>query len=80
MNKEQLFWMAVIVVLNIVAYLVGKHEGRITAYHTMATIFDDIAPNEMDIIRKKLDDIDPLEYALGVTRKDAANKEESKNE
>lgn len=80
MSKEQLFWMAVIVVLNIIAYLVGKHEGSITAYHTMATIFDDIAPNEMDAIRKKLDNIDPMEYAFGVIRRDAANKEKSKNE
>ena len=80
MSKEQLFWMAVIVVLNIIAYLVGKHEGSITAYQTMATIFDDIAPNEMDIIRKKFDSIDPIEYALGVTRKDSANKEKSNNE
>ena len=80
MNKEQLFWMAIIIVLNIAAYLVDKHEGSINAYHTMATLLDDIAPNEMDIIRKKLNDIDPLEYALGVTRKDAANKEKSNNE
>lgn len=80
MSKEQLFWMAVIVVLNIIAYLVGKHEGSITAYHTMASIFNDIAPKEMDIIRKKLDSIDPHEYAFGVIRKDAANKEKSNNE
>lgn len=80
MSKEQLFWMAVIVVLNIIAYLVGKHEGSITAYHTMATVLNEIAPNEMDIIRKKIDDIDPIEYAFGVMRKDAANKEKSNNE
>lgn len=79
MSKEQLFWMAVIVVLNIIEYLVGKHEGSITAYRVMVTVLDDIAPNEMDIIRKKLDSIDPLEYALGVKRKDAANKEKSNN-
>lgn len=74
MSKEQLFWMAIIIVLNIAAYLVGKREGSINAYHTMATLLDDIAPNEMDIIRKKLNDIDPIEYALGVTRRDAANR------
>lgn len=80
MSKEQLFWMAVIVVLNIIAYLVGKHEGNINAYHTMVTLLDDIAPNEMDIIRKKLDNIDPMEYAFGVIRRDAADKEKSNNE
>lgn len=80
MSKEQLFWMAIIVTLNIAAYLVGKHEGSITAYHTMATVLDNIAPNEMDIIRKKLNDIDPLEYAFSVIRRDAANKEKSNNE
>lgn len=80
MKLEQFFWITIIVLLNIAAYLAGKHEGSITAYQTMATIFDDIAPNEMDIIRKKLDSIDPLEYALVVTRKDAANKEKSNNE
>ena len=46
----------------------------------MATLLDDIAPNEMEIIRKKLDNIDPIEYALGVTRRDAANRERSNNE
>ena len=80
MNKEQLFWMAIIIVLNIAAYLVGKHEGSINAYHTMATLLDDIAPNEMDIIRKKIDNIDPYEYAFGVIRRDVANKEKSNNE
>ena len=80
MNSEQVFWMAIIIVLNFAAYLVGKHEGSIDAYNTMATLFDDIAPDEMDIIRKKLDNIDPMEYAFGIIRRDAANKEKSNNE
>ena len=63
MNKEQLFWMAIIIVLNIAAYLVGKHEGSINAYHTMATLLDDIAPNETDAIIEKVNRIDPFRFA-----------------
>lgn len=80
MSKEQLFWMAVIVVLNIIAYLVGRHDGKQYGRKNTIAILFEIAPNEMDAIRKKIDNIDPMEYAFGVIRRDAANKEKSNNE
>lgn len=47
MNNEQLFCLAVLVILNIAAYLVGRHDG--TRYGRVNTIevLMNVAPDEM---------------------------------
>ena len=64
MNKEQIFWMTVIVLLNIAAYLVGKHEGTRYGRENTIEILKLVAPNEMKLIEKKFDEIDPIQWAL----------------
>ena len=63
MNKEQLFWMAIIIVLNIAAYLVGRHDGKKKGYDTMLMVFKAVAPNETDAIIEKVNRIDPFRFA-----------------
>lgn len=74
MIKEQLFWMAVIVLLNIVAYLVGRRDGKIKGYNTTVTLFKAIAPEEMAIIREKFDKIDPWKFAFEYVQKERAER------
>ena len=77
MSKEQLFWMAVIVVLNIIAYLVGRHDGkRYDRENTIAILFA-IAPDEMAAIREKMDKLNPFEFALNQIQKANTNKEKA---
>lgn len=64
MNNEQIFWLICIVLLNIAAYLVGKHEGKNNGYQTTITLLGAIAPEEMAIIRKKMDQVDPVKFAI----------------
>ena len=64
MNNEQLFWMSVIVLLNIAAYLVGRHDGtRYGRENTIAVLLE-VAPDEMAMIKKKFDNFDPFRFLL----------------
>lgn len=72
MNNEQLFWLICIVLLNIAAYLVGRHDGKNKGYQTTITLLGAIAPEEMAIIRKKLDQIDPVKFSLEWVKKERA--------
>lgn len=70
LSGEQLFWMVVIVLLNIAAYLVGRHDGKRKGYDTTITLLGAIAPEEMAIIREKINKIDPVKFALEMMMKD----------
>lgn len=74
MNNEQLFWLVCIVLLNIAAYLVGKHEGKNNGYQTTITLLSAIAPEEMAIIRKKMDQVDPVKFAFDYIAKSRMEK------
>ena len=64
MNNEQIFWLAVIVILNIAAYLVGRHDGKNKGYQTTITLLSAIAPEEMAIIKEKMSKLDPVRFAI----------------
>lgn len=72
MNNEQLFWMSVIVLLNIAAYLVGRHDGKNKGYQTTITLLGAIAPEEMKVIREKIEKVDPVKFALEWVKKERA--------
>lgn len=74
MNKEQIFWMAVIVLLNIAAYLVGKHEGTRHGRENTIEILTLVAPNEMKLIKQRFDEIDPIQWALDSIKQARAEK------
>ena len=64
MNNEQLFWLAVIVILNIAAYLVGRHEGTRYGRENTIEVFKLVAPDEMKLIEKRFDEIDPIKFVV----------------
>lgn len=64
MNNEQLFWLICIVLLNIAAYWVGRHDGKNKGYQTTITLLGAIAPEEMAIIKEKMNKIDPVRFAI----------------
>ena len=78
MNNEQIFWLAVIVILNIAAYLVGRHDGKNKGYQTTITLLGAIAPEEMAIIRKKMDQLDPVKFAIDYVAKSRMEKNNGK--
>lgn len=69
MNNEQLFWLICIVLLNIAAYLVGKHDGKNKGYQTTITLLGAIAPEEMAIIKEKMNKLDPVRFAIEYVQK-----------
>lgn len=69
MNKEQLFWLICIVLLNIAAYLVGRYDGKNKGYQTTITLLDVIAPEEMAIIKEKINKVDPVRFAIEYVHK-----------
>ena len=75
MNNEQLFWIAAIVILNIAAYLVGKHDGTRYGRENTIEILKLVAPNEMKLIEKRFDEIDPIKWALDSIKQARAEKE-----
>ena len=75
MNKEQIFWMTVIVLLNIAAYLVGKHEGTRYGRENTIEILKLVAPNEMKLIEKRFDEIDPIQWALDSIKQARAERD-----
>ena len=74
MNQEKLFWITIIVLLNVVAYLVGKHEGTRHGRENTIEILTLVAPNEMKLIEKKFDEIDPIQWALDSVKQARAEK------
>ena len=75
MSKEQFFWITIIVLLNIAAYLVGKHDGTRYGRENTIEILTLVAPNEMKLIEKKFDEIDPFKLALDSIKQARAEKE-----
>lgn len=75
MNNEQLFWLVCIVLLNTAAYLVGKRDGTRRGRENTIEVLRLIAPNEMKLIEKKFDEIDPIQWALdSITQARAESK------
>ena len=69
MNKEQIFWIICIVLLNIAAYLVGRYDGKNKGYKTTITLLGAIAPEEMAIIKEKMSKLDPVRFAIEYVQK-----------
>lgn len=78
MNNEQLFWMICIVLLNIVAYWVGRHDGKNKGYQTTITLLGAVAPEEMAIIKEKMNKIDPVRFAIDYVAKSRMEKNNGK--
>ena len=78
LSGEQLFWMICIVLLNIAAYLVGRHDGKNKGYQTTITLLSAIAPEEMAIIRKKMEQLDPVRFAIDYVAKSRMEKDNGK--
>lgn len=78
MNNEQLFWLICIVLLNIVAYWVGRHDGKNKGYQTTITLLGAIAPEEMAIIKEKMNKIDPVQFAFDYFAKSRMEKNNGK--
>lgn len=64
LSGEQLFWMICIVLLNIAAYLVGRHEGTRYGRENTIEVFKLVAPDEMKLIEKRFDEIDPIKFVV----------------
>ena len=64
MNNEHLFWLAVIVILNIAAYLVGRHEGTRYGRENTIEVLMKVAPDEMAAIKRKFNTFDPFKFLL----------------
>lgn len=71
MNNEQLFWLAVIVILNIAAYLVGRHDGKRYGRENTIEVLMQVAPDEMAAIKKKFDNFDPFKFLLERMKKES---------
>lgn len=77
MNKEQIFWTVCIVLFNIAAYLVGRHDGKRYVIENTIAVLLAITPEEMAAIRAKMDKLNPYEFALNQIQKANANKEKA---
>lgn len=64
MNNEQIFWLAAIVILNIAAYLVGRHDGKQYGRVNTIEVLMKVAPDEMETIKRKFESLDPFEFLL----------------
>ena len=65
--------------LNIAAYLVGKHEGKNNGYQTTITFLSVIAPEEMEIIKEKMNKVDPWNFAVEYVAKSRMEKDNARN-
>lgn len=74
-NNETWFWLIVLVLLNIVTYLLGRHDGSRAGRESTLNILRIIAPTEMRIISDKIDHLDPLQVALEYAKR--CNDEQS---
>ena len=54
----------IIVLLNIAAYLVGKRDGTRYGRENTIEILKLVAPNEMKLIEKRFDEIDPIKFVI----------------
>ena len=71
MNKEQFLWITIIVLLNIAAYLVGKHDGTRYGRENTIEVLMEVAPDEMAAIKKKFDNFDPFKFFLERMKKES---------
>ena len=79
MNNEQLFWLICIVLLNIVAYWVGRRDGKNKGYQTTITLLSAVAPEEMRIVKEKMNKIDPVTFAFEYVAKSRMEKDNARN-
>ena len=63
MNSEQVFWLAVIVILNVVAYCVGKIDGIKQGRNNTIEILKVVAPKEMQVIADRFESLDVFALA-----------------
>lgn len=75
MNRESLFWLLVIVLLNIAAYLVGKVEGKREGRDMTLLILKAVAPNEMNAAIDRLNSVKPFDLATEIVKSKKANGE-----
>lgn len=79
MNRESLFWLLVIILLNLAAYMVGKVEGKNNGYQTTITLISAVAPEEMAIVKEKMNKIDPWKFAVDYAAKSRMEKSNGEN-
>lgn len=75
MNRESLFWLLVIVLLNLAAYLVGKAEGKREGRDMALLILKAVAPNEMNAAIDRLNGVNPFDLATEIVKSKKANSE-----
>lgn len=75
MSRESLFWLLVIVLLNLAAYLVGKVEGKREGRDMTLLILKAVAPNEMNAAIDRLNGVNPFDLATEIVKSKKANSE-----
>lgn len=75
MSRESLFWLLVIVLLNLAAYLVGKVEGKREGRDMTLLILKAVAPNEMNAAIDRLNGVKPFDLATEIVKSKKANSE-----
>lgn len=75
MNRESLFWLLVIILLNLAAYLVGKAEGKREGRDMTLLILKTVAPNEMNAAIVRLNSVKPFDLATEIVKSKKANSE-----
>lgn len=73
MNREALFWLFVIILLNLAAYIVGKTEGRREGRDMTLLILKAVAPIEMNAAIDRLNSVKPFDLATEIVRKKSAD-------
>ena len=71
MNREQFFWITIVVLLNSAAYLVGKRDGTRYGRENTIEILKLVAPNEMKLIEKRFDEIDPIKFVIELMKEES---------
>lgn len=72
-NREALFWLFVIILLNLAAYMVGKVEGKREGRDMTIMILKAVAPNEMNAAIDRLNSVKPFDLATEIVRKKSAD-------
>lgn len=75
MNRESLFWLLVIVLLNLAAYMVGKVEGKREGRDMTLLILKAVAPIEMNAAIDRLNSVKPFDLATEIVKSKKANGE-----
>lgn len=73
MNREALFWLLVIVLLNLAAYMVGKAEGKREGRDMTILILKAVAPIEMNAAIDRLNSVKPFDLAKEIVRNKSAD-------